>query len=105
LATVLANGVNSDVAITSGGTSYGKLRVTGPTGAFSISGFAAPSSDNYRLTVFNAVSQTMTLTNDATSTAANRILTMTGADVALTGPSMIEFVYDSTSARWIYMNG
>jgi hypothetical protein len=104
LATTLANGANSNVAITSSGTYYGKLRITGPTGAFSISGFAAPVSDNYRLCVFYPGSQTMTLTNEATSTAANRILTMTGADVALTGPCMIEFTYDTTSARWIYHN-
>ena len=45
----------------------------------------------------------MTITNDATSTAANRILTLTGADVALTGTSMAEFQYSAVSSRWILL--
>ncbi len=96
-ALTLANGANADVVI---GTNQ-KLRITGPTGAFSINGFVAPSHDGYVLFVYNSTAQTMTLTNDATSTAANRILTMTGADVALTGPSMATLIYDTTDARWI----
>jgi|CXWL01.1.fsa_nt_gi hypothetical protein len=99
-ALTLANGANADVVI---GTNQ-KHRITGPSGAFSVSGFVAPSNDGYVLFVYNPTAQTMTLTNDATSTAANRILTMTGSDVALTGPSMVMLIYDTTDARWLYHN-
>jgi hypothetical protein len=92
----LANGANSNLSI-SGATYH---RITGPTGAFSISGFVAPS-DARELIVHNSVAQDMTLTNDATSTAANRILTLTGADVTLTGVSAARFVYSTADSRWI----
>lgn len=46
--------------------------------------------------------QAMTLTNEsASSTAANRILTLTGADVTLTGTSSATLIYSTTSSRWI----
>lgn len=97
----LANGANSDIAL--GGKSV--IRVTGPTGAFSITGFAG-GVDGQHLTVYNTVSQTMTVTNDATSTAANRILTMTGANVVLraAAPSVANFVYDGSGSRWILVS-
>lgn len=101
LASSLANGDNNNVAISSGGTTYNRLRVTGPTGAFSITGLVAPSGDGHQLEIYCTVSQTMTLKNEnASSTAANRILTMTGSDVALTGPSIARLTYDTTDARW-----
>ena len=31
----------------------------------------------------------------------NRITTLTGADVTLTGISVVQFVYDGTDSRWI----
>ena len=95
-ALTLANGVNSNVVV----GDYQMMRITGPSGAFSISGFVAPSTAKL-LFIYNPTAQTMTLTNDATSTAANRIYTMTGADVALVGPSMATLIYDTTDARWI----
>ena len=94
----LANGANNDINIQ--GRSV--VRVTGPTGAFSITGFAS-GTDGQRLTVYNTTAQTMTITNDATSTAANRILTLTGANVVLKGdgPSAANFIYDGSGSRWI----
>jgi hypothetical protein len=56
------------------------------------------------LTVYNATNETMTIKNEDTgSAAANRILTLTGADVALRtdAPSSATFVYDETNERWI----
>jgi hypothetical protein len=101
LVSSLANGDNNNVAISSGGTTYNRLRVAGPTGAFAITGLAAPSGDGHQLEIYCTVSQTMTLKNgNASSTAANRILTMTGSDVALTGPSIARLTYDTTDARW-----
>lgn len=92
----LANGVNSDIAI----DGKGFCTITGPTAAFSTTGFAA-GSDGQVLRVYNSVAFDWTITNDATSTAANRILTLTGANVTLTGVSAATFVYSSTSSRWI----
>lgn len=96
-ALTLANGANSDIVI----STNVKLRITGPSGAFSVSGFAAPANDGRWLVLYNSTAQNMTITNNATSSAANRILTMTGADVALTGASVASFFYDTTDARWI----
>lgn len=95
-ALTLANGANSDVAL----PVKSWVRITGPTGAFSVSGFAGPF-DGRVLILFNPTAQNMTITNDATSTTANRILTLTGSDVSLTGTSLATFVYSSTDLRWI----
>jgi hypothetical protein len=44
----------------------------------------------------------MTITNDsASSTAANRIYTNTGSDVATTGRGTTIFIYSVTDARWL----
>lgn len=97
-ALALANGANNN--IDPGNNEY--LRITGPTGAFNITGFTG-GYDGRRLEIYNTTSQTMTITNDATSTAANRILTLTGADIVLraTAPSFATLVYDGTGSRWI----
>lgn len=96
-AMTLSNGANNDLAIAGAGF----VRITGPTGAFSISGFAA-GQDGEVLRVFNATTQAMTITNQATSSASNQINTLTGADVVLrSGTSFASFIYDSTSSKWI----
>lgn len=97
-ALTLANGANSDITLPAATF----IAITGPTGSFSISGFASPVSGR-RITLYNTTSQNMTITNDATSTAANRILTLTGADVALTGTSVARFQYSAVSSRWILL--
>ena len=94
----LANGANTDVVVPTGTF----VAITGPTGAFSVNGFVAPNSGRL-LILYNATSQNMTITNDATSTAANRIYTLTGADVALTGTSLAAFAYSAVSSRWILL--
>ena len=79
-------------------------RVTGPTGAFSISGITKPDNPDGRVVIlYNTTSQNMTITNDATSTAANRILTNTGSDVATTGTGIVSLIYSVTDARWILL--
>lgn len=97
-ALTLANGANSDITLPASEFA----RVAGPTGAFNVTGFAGGESGR-RLTLFNSTSQDMTITNDATSTAANRILTLTGSDVALTGTSVARFIYSSDDSRWILL--
>lgn len=95
----LVNGANTNVALPSATF----VAITGPTGAFNITGFASPSSGRL-LVLYNTTAQNMTITNDATSTAANRILTLTGANVALTGTSIATLVYSSVSSRWILVS-
>lgn len=54
-----------------------------------------------RRTIANVGSSTITLTNqDAASTAANRWLTTTGADIALAANRMAWAIYDATTAAW-----
>lgn len=95
-ALTLANGANSNIVLPTNSW----VRITGPSGAFSVSGFAGPF-DGRLLVLFNSTTQDMTITNDATSTAANRILTLTGADVTLTGVSCATFRYSTADLRWI----
>lgn len=94
----LSNGANANVA--PGYATY--VRITGPTGAFSVSGFTSGERGRLML-VRNTTSQDWTITNDATSTATNRIVTGTGSDITLTGTGggAAVFLYDGTSERWV----
>lgn len=95
--TTLANGANSGAVFTN---SFN--RITGPTGAFSIAGIAGGRNGRV-LILYNTTSQTMTISNDSgtEATAANRIYTLTGADVATTGTGAVTLIYDTTAQRWI----
>jgi dipeptidyl aminopeptidase/acylaminoacyl peptidase len=94
---VLTNGVNSNVA--PGYATF--VRITGPTGAFETTGFTGGERGRLLL-VANTTSQQWTIVNNATSTAANQILTGTGGNVVLpsTDGAHAVFIYDSTSERW-----
>jgi hypothetical protein len=94
----LSNGANTDITLPTGTF----ITITGPSAGFSINGFASPTNGRL-ITLYNSVAQDMTITNDATSTAANRILTLTGADVALTGVCVAMFQYSAVSSRWILL--
>jgi hypothetical protein len=96
----LANGVNSDVELPSVARF---LRLTGPSSGCSITGFQG-GYEAKRLIVFNDTGQTVTLTNNATSVAANRLLTLTGGDVALPDLSLFEFIYCLDEQRWLLRN-
>lgn len=94
---VLANGANSNITL----ATTLCMRITGPSGAFSISGFAGGASGD-RIFLYNSTTQVMTITNDATSTNINRILTGTGADIIL--PAQTSFVvltYSGDDSRWL----
>ena len=97
----LANGLNSNV--NTGGLPV--VRIGGPTAAFSIDGFVAPSATQpNRITVWNTTAYAMTIVHQGSgSTAANRITTIRGVNVTpvLRGGSSCDLVYDSTLARWV----
>ncbi len=93
----LVNGANNDLAI--GNASW--IRVgSGPTGPFSISGFAGPT-DGRVVHVFSPL-YGMTIQNAGASALGHQILTLTGHDVTLgSGPSVASFIYDTAAGYWI----
>jgi hypothetical protein len=96
----LVAGANNDIPTPA--ASY--VEITGPAAPFNVSGFTG-GGDGRKLTLFNTTGVAMTITNDATSTAANRIYTLTGADVVLrAGNSAASFVYSIGSNRWILVS-
>ena len=100
---VLANGANNNVALT------GMVnRITGPSGGFSITGMLAPSSpvSSDFCVLQNISGQQMTLSNvSGSSSAANQIYTMTGADVVLrAGSSSAFLVYSPADHYWILIS-
>jgi hypothetical protein len=97
--TALVNGANNDVVLS--GKSYVKIKA-GPTGAFSITGIAG-GTDGRMVLLHNSTGQNMTIANEALSTAANRILTLTGADFVSTGDCFVRLIYDADALRWIVM--
>ncbi len=92
----LVNGANNDVFI--GGYSF--IRIVGPTAAFTVSGLAG-GVDGKVVILYNTTTQNMTIANDATSTSANRIYTLSGANVITTGTGSITMIYSTPDTRWI----
>lgn len=112
-ALTLGNGLNSNITLyATGASAYSSyLRVTGPSAGFSIGGFSNRVSTvstypGSQLVIYNSTSQQMTIVNeDASSTATNRIKTLTGANVVLrAGTSAATFIYDDTDTRWVLLS-
>jgi hypothetical protein len=89
------NGVNSNIAL----ANYSFYRITGPTAAFSITGFGN-GVDGRVLTIINASGQTMTLSHLTTSTAANQINTG-GSAVVLPANGVATMMYNANLTKWI----
>jgi hypothetical protein len=93
---VLVNGTNSNVS--PGIRSFD--RITGPGAAFSITGIKGGVAGKI-LVLYNTTAKNMTITNDdATSSAGNRIYTMTGASVVSTGTSAATLIYSKNDSHW-----
>jgi hypothetical protein len=93
----LVNGANNNVAI--GG--YSDIRIAGPTAAFNITGLAAGVNGKV-VTLLNTTTSSFTVSNlNGSSTAANQIVTGTGADLAVAGSDSVSLIYDSTSSHWV----
>lgn len=72
-----------------------------PSSAFTLTGIAN-GSDGRMLTIFNATPATMTIANDdSQSIPSNRILTCTGANIVLTGQSVVNLIYSIKDSRWV----
>ncbi|MBL7813867.1 MAG: tail fiber domain-containing protein [Saprospiraceae bacterium] len=94
-ALTLTNGVNSNVAL----SEYSFMRVTGPTAAFSITGFSG-GNDGRVLTIMNNTSQVMTLTHQATSLSANQINTG-GTNTVIAANGLATLYYSSNLSKWV----
>ncbi|MBK8686274.1 MAG: hypothetical protein IPN26_15560 [Bacteroidetes bacterium] len=106
--------INGNIAVRQNGTSlvnganhnlntgeYSFIRITGPTAAFSITGLA-DGTDGEIITLFNQTAFNLTIANaNIGSLVANRILTLTGADISTTGQGTVTLQYSSADSRWI----
>jgi hypothetical protein len=73
-------------------------RLTGAAGAFTISGISA-GNDGMVLTLINATSQVMTMSNSST------VQTNTGADlVAASTVSSVNLIYNATLSKWMVLS-
>lgn len=100
----LANGINQDIVV---GTNV-FVEVSGPTGAFSIEGIAG-GRDGKLVFILNQTGQNMTIATEGGATgndptAANRIISLSGADRATTGNGAAMLLYSGASSRWILMS-
>lgn len=97
-AITLSSGNNNNISV--GSTSF--TRITGPSGAFTITGLTN-GVDGKIVTLYNATSQSMTIADDnSNSTAANRIYTLNPVgDITIYGKGAITLQYSSADSRWI----
>lgn len=95
----LTNGLNNNLN-TKG---FSLIRVTGPTGAFTVSGISGGSVGSLIL-LHNDTIQNMTIANEnASSGSNNRIQTMTGGDVTSTGVALAFLIY-GLGNRWLLVS-
>lgn len=99
----LANGNNAGVVL---GTNV-YVRLSGPSASYTINGIAAEQDGSWHICEFaNPVNSLIIANQSGTDpTAANRIITGTGADVTFTNnPVVLQFIYNATDARWKIAN-
>jgi len=78
--------------------------ISGSTAALAVHGIIAGVSGQ-RMSLINLGTGVMTIKHESSSAAAaNRITSLTGADVASTGAGAAELVYSTASSRWILIN-
>ena len=98
-ALTLVNGANSNIAL----PKKSFARITGPSAVFNITGIQG-GTDGKIAILYNTTAYAMTITHNATSTAANRIFTNTGSDVVTTGTGIVSLIYSVTDSRWILLS-
>lgn len=80
------------------------VRIAGPTGAFGFSGIDGGINGRV-VTLINTTAQNMTIYNqNAGSSAENRIITGTGADITTTGPGVVSLIYLVDDSRWYVLS-
>jgi hypothetical protein len=113
-ALTVVNGANNNFAIPAATF----FRISAPTLAFSITGILTANAvynasstlvysalDGQQVVLYNATANAMTIANQsASSTAPNRIITNTGADIVTTGSGAVTLVYSQADARWVVIS-
>lgn len=98
--TTAASGSNNNFNV----RGYSFVRISSASAAFSITGIAG-GVDGKLLIVFNATSQNMTIANaSGSSSAANQILTMSGANVSTSGMGCVELIYSANDSKWLLLS-
>lgn len=96
----LTNGANNNVSPV-GTIVKSMARIIGPTAPFSVTGWSSPA-DGMMLILWNTTAQQMTIANEsASSTAANRFTTPTGADINC---KTVTCTYDAATSRWVVVS-
>lgn len=100
--TSLANGVNADIDCKTNSFVY---IGSGPSGAFSIEGIIN-GRNGREIEIWNGTGFNMSIACEGGAigndpTAANRIITNTGADLATVGNGMARLRYQSATQRWL----
>ena len=94
------NGTTNDAVFPRGSF----VRIEGPTGAFTFTGIVKGTDGEIR-TLFNSTAQNMTISNQsASSSAENRIITNTGADIVTTGSGVVTLIYSVEDSRWVVLS-
>jgi parallel beta-helix repeat protein len=95
-----ANGNNNNIAIPS---QSGTVRITGPTGAYSITGLAGGSVGR-EITIINDTAQTLTLeVNDVNSSVGNRLLPTGSVDMTVVAYGSARLLYATAQGNnfWV----
>jgi hypothetical protein len=98
-----ASGANNDLII----GNYAFVKIIGPGAVFSISGFTnnvstVPPVDGEQVIIYNSTAFAMTIINSGGSTAANQIVTNTGANVV--NAHCATFTYESGQSKWVLIS-
>lgn len=71
----------------------------------SINNIASPTSGKIHVLTNGKSSGVLSIVNDSGGTAANRIITGTGADLSITNGGSVIVIYDNNSSRWRVVGG
>jgi hypothetical protein len=95
------SGTQNNVNFDGAGNAISMVRIQTATAPFSITGLAGGVNGKH-LTVYNGSTQTMTIVNQsALSTATNRLVTGTVANLTLPSTGSANFIYSAQESRWI----
>lgn len=97
---------NTSGAATALVTNVNPVKILNNASLTSVGGLVAPGSNSRMQLLVNSTTVSVSILNeDAGSTAANRILTGTGADLTLANNASLLLVYNQTSSRWMVVGG
>jgi hypothetical protein len=97
---------NTSGAATALVTNVNPVKVLNNASLSSVGGLVAPGSNSRVQLLINSTTVSVSILNeDAGSTAANRILTGTGANITLGNNASLLLVYNQTSSRWMVVGG